>query len=368
MLTISGSGIMNESSGTQDFVAAAGALVAGEIAISFESGATAGNNTRFTAKGATTMEQSGGGIFFYDASSAGSGAFIINGAALINGGSSSNGRVSFGGDSTAASATFTANASTAPGPQPGGVTQFGDNSSAANATIISNGAGMAGTRPGVTAFDNASTAGNADLIAYSGVPGAEGGVIFFVTDSTGGVARVTVFGNGNLDISGHNLPGVTIGSIEGDGMVFLGANDLSVGANNLPTTFSGTIQDGDNGAGGSLTKIGSGKLTLFSANTYTGGTTVEGGTLLLKNAGASNTGTGAVHVNRGTLSGTGIIAGAAIIGDGNGARASLTPGSRARGALTIQQKLTLKGDATYNFVLSSSTPRRRPRLWPRVQS
>src|SRR2546422_987718 len=43
MLTISGSGIMNESSGTQDFVAAAGALAAGEIAISFENGATAGN-------------------------------------------------------------------------------------------------------------------------------------------------------------------------------------------------------------------------------------------------------------------------------------------------------------------------------------
>ena len=98
ILTISGSGIMNESSGTQDFVAAAGALVAGEIAISFENGATAGDNTRFTAEGATAMEQSGGGIFFYDASSAGSGDFIINGAAVINGGSSSNGRVSFGGN------------------------------------------------------------------------------------------------------------------------------------------------------------------------------------------------------------------------------------------------------------------------------
>src|SRR6266705_2497175 len=113
MLTISGSGIMNESNGTQDFVAAAGALVAGEIAILFENGATAGNNTRFTAKGATTMERSGGGIFFYDASSAGSSDFIINGAAIINGGSSSNGRVLFGGNSTAANATFTANASTA---------------------------------------------------------------------------------------------------------------------------------------------------------------------------------------------------------------------------------------------------------------
>ena len=68
-----------------------------------------------------------------------------------------------------------------------------------------------------------------------------------------------VFGNGNLDISRHNAPGVTIGSIEGSGAVFLGANNLTVGSNNLNTTFSGVIQDG--GANGSFTKVGAGILT-----------------------------------------------------------------------------------------------------------
>ena len=53
-----------------------------------------------------------------------------------------------------------------------------------------------------------------------------------------------VFGNGFLDISGHNLPGVTTDSIEGNGLVFLGANKLTVGSNNLTTAFSGKIQDG----------------------------------------------------------------------------------------------------------------------------
>jgi len=41
-----------------------------------------------------------------------------------------------------------------------------------------------------------------------------------------------------LDISLHNLPGVTISSLEGNGDLFLGANNLTVGSNNLSTNFS----------------------------------------------------------------------------------------------------------------------------------
>ena len=67
--------------------------------------------------------------------------------------------------------------------------------------------------------------------------------------------------NGNLDIS-NDFTSVTIGSIEGNGAVFLGANNLTVGSNNLSTTFSGVIQKGIyGGTGGSLAKIGGGILT-----------------------------------------------------------------------------------------------------------
>ena len=85
--------------------------------------------------------------------------------------------------------------------------------------------------------------------------------------------------------------------------MFLGGVNLAVGANNLSTNFSGLIQDGgvSGGTGGSLTKTGNGKLTLSTANTYTGGTTVTNGTLLVRNKTGSATGTGAVQVNAGTL-------------------------------------------------------------------
>ena len=52
---------------------------------------------------------------------------------------------------------------------------------------------------------------------------------------------------------------MTIGSIEGSGNVFLGANRLTVGTKNINTSFSGVIS-----GSGSLAKVGSGVLTLQS--------------------------------------------------------------------------------------------------------
>jgi autotransporter-associated beta strand protein len=112
-----------------------------------------------------------------------------------------------------------------------------------------------------------------------------------------------------LDISSHDAPGVTIGSLAGIEQPFspplfvsLGANNLTVGTNNLSTTFASTIQ----GTGGSLTKVGTGTLILSGTNTYTGDTTVNRGLLQVDGSTTSNT-----LVNRhGTLTGTGKIHGA----------------------------------------------------------
>jgi autotransporter-associated beta strand protein len=168
-----------------------------------------------------------------------------------------------------------------------------------------------------------------------------------------------IFGNGSLDMSFRQAPGMPVGSIEGSGAVFLGANNLTVGSNNLSTTFSGVIQDGglNGGIGGSLTKTGRGKLTVTNANTYTGGTTITKGTLLVKNQTGSGTGTGAVQVNLGTLGGTGKISGAVTVGTASRSGAILLAGNSVSspGTLTVNNTLTFNSLSTYQCVLNRGT-------------
>jgi autotransporter-associated beta strand protein len=136
--------------------------------------------------------------------------------------------------------------------------------------------------------------------------------------------------------------------------------NLSVGSNSLSTVFSGVIQDGGivGGTGGSLAKIGTGKLVLSHRNTYTGGTTIKRGKLMVNNEGGSGTGSGPVQVEGGWLGGKGIIAGTVTVGTGSGSGAVLAPGYvhglGSPGALTIQSPLTFSADATYNVDVNSS--------------
>ncbi len=66
----------------------------------------------------------------------------------------------------------------------------------------------------------------------------------------------------------------SVGSLLNGGTITLGSATLTTGNDNTSTIFSGTIS----GTGG-LTKVGTGTLTLFGTQTYTGATTVNGGTL-----------------------------------------------------------------------------------------
>ena len=146
----------------------------------------------------------------------------------------------------------------------GGATSFNDRSTAGHATINNYGGFLPGGGGGRTFFNDSSTADSAILVANEGDYRGERAGIFFNGASTGGTAQVKVFGDRNpflastgyLDISGHQS-GLTIGSIEGSGNVRLGANNLRVGTNGLNTSFSGVIS-----GTGSLTKVGSGVLTL----------------------------------------------------------------------------------------------------------
>ena len=120
------------------------------------------------------------------------------------------------------------------------------------ATITNEGGNGAGAGAGSTSFSDTSTAGSATLIANAGVDGGAGASISFYDSSDGGTARFEVFGNATLDVasvSGTHVP--TIGSLEGDGIVNLGANSLAIGSANSNTSFAGLIQ-----GTGAVTKVG----------------------------------------------------------------------------------------------------------------
>jgi len=140
-------------------------------------------------------------------------------------------------------------------------------------------------------FENQSTAGAATVHT------TVGGYVEFDDFSTGGNANFTTDAGGKVDFSPSVGPAgnhvITVGSIAGAGIYFLGANQLIVGSNGQRATVSGPIEDSGivGGSGASLVKVGNGRLTLSGAgNTYSGGTTIERGTLDLGAVGAAGTG------------------------------------------------------------------------------
>ena len=103
-----------------------------------------------------------------------------------------------------------------------------------------------------------------------------------------------------LELDGNDS---SIGSLAGAGTVENAsgtAATLTTGDDDTSPNFSGLLQDGTGGGALALTKIGTGTQTLNStaANTYTGGTTIDGGMVSLGSGGHQDAlGTGAVTVN-----------------------------------------------------------------------
>jgi autotransporter-associated beta strand protein len=369
--TITGAGIVNNSSNAQRFVNAF---------MNFLNSSTAGN-ANFTGSSAilffgnssaanAVISQTNGSLVFSDNSTAGNATINVSRLFI---GPPSDALVFFSGNSSAGSANIGMavsttlrfdGASTAANAHisSSGTLQFASSSTAGSATIF-NGSGTA-------SFTDTSTAGNAN-ITNSGVAGVSGG-LQFLSSSTAGNATITnqflattffrgnstagnarLINEGTFDFSATTGPAgnrqITAGSIEGSGAFFLGANQLTVGSNNLSTAVSGFIQDGGmaGGTGGSLVKVGLGTLTLSGTNSYTGATTVNAGTLAVTGSIANS----AVTVNSGaTLTGTGTLGALTINGGGTFAPAGplgIAPPFGSPGAMTVTGNLAFQSGALY---------------------
>lgn len=155
-------------------------------------------------------------------------------------------------------------------------------------------------------------------------------------------------GAGSLNnLNGNNLT-YDLGALEGGPNTVLFGSSTNMGVPNC--TYSIGAAGGDmsfqgritNGVGTvAITKVGTGTLRLSGNNTYSGGTTISSGTLLVNNTSGSGTGSGAVSVTGGTLGGNGAIAGSVSIGAGG----NLAPGTSI-GTFTINNSLTLAGTTT----------------------
>jgi fibronectin-binding autotransporter adhesin len=172
--------------------------------------------------------------------------------------------------------------------------------------IIGNGAGNAITKAGAGTLTLSGTN------TYTGGTTLSAGTLNINNNSALGTGTLTIAGgtidntdtpnahtltnaqawNGNFAFTGTN--NLTFST----GAVTLGSN-LTITANANDLTIGGII---GNGAGNAITKAGNGTLTLSGANTYTGGTTLNAGTLNINNASALGTGT--FTINGGTIGNT----------------------------------------------------------------
>jgi autotransporter-associated beta strand protein len=160
--------------------------------------------------------------------------------------------------------------------------------------------------------------------------------------------NVVMTRNGGSSTINIGALGGAPGSWVGPGNDSSSGTTYSVGWNNANATFAGTIK---NDGTTTFVKSGAGTWTLTGANSWSGGTTINGGLVLANNTSGSALGSGTVTVNTGgALGGTGFVGAPVTLDAGGG----LSPGSNGLGTLTINSSLSLNSSAALRFELGTT--------------
>ena len=198
---------------------------------------------------------------------------------------------------------------------------------------------------------------------YTGTPIAQIQLANNVTISSinyavGGRSNATTSGSALVNVSGNNTWAGTLRiantgggyGIRSDAGTLTISGELRNGLGTARTwelTGSGDIDITGNIVNGgafalSLLKSGTGTLDITgNSNTYSGGTTLTTGRLMLNNTSGSGLGSGAATVNGGTLGGTGSFSGAATINTTGVLSPGTSVGTLGMGALTLNTGSTL---------------------------
>jgi hypothetical protein len=302
-----------------------------------------------TAASANFVQESGSGrIDFADDSTAGAAVFTVgqdNELAFFNQANAGNALVSvdnrarlqFTNSASAAQSTIGISGASASSPSNPGSLVFNLTSTAGDAFIYAHGGTTAGAVGSRVSFINGAHAGNATIFAEGGTGGGGGAIVSFYSGATGNTARLVAEAGGTFDFGDQRtFNGTQVGSIEGAGTFVLNGSLLTTGNRSTNTTVSGPITNGNLG-GGALTKVGTGQLTLAGANTYTGLTTVNAGTLSITGSIKND----ALVASGATLNGTGTIGGTVTVSSGGVLAPGLSPGTLTLHGLTMMSNSTL---------------------------
>lgn len=135
------------------------------------------------------------------------------------------------------------------------------------------------------------------------------------------------------------------GSLTGAGAVTFNGGGLTVGSDNTDTLFSGTIS-----GSGSLSKNGTGTLTLSGSNSYAHTTVASGKLIVAASVGNSAIGTGVFTVGpSATFAGSGNVAASLTTMQG-----TLLPGDAGVATLNFANSLTLAGTSILQLDLASA--------------
>ena len=156
---------------------------------------------------------------------------------------------------------------------------------------------------------------------------------------------VNISNNGILDLNGSTT---TIGSLSGDAgtIVTLGAGTLIVNST-ADSKFSGGIT-----GTADLIKSGPNALELAGPSDYSGGTTINQGTLAAANTSGSATGSGSVTLNGGALTSRSVGSISGAVAAGSGAHVVAPGGLSSVGTLSLTNAgtaLSLNGFSTLDF-------------------